>query len=200
MRRAGFFEELLEYTERKYPEKGTEIRKKAEELLEEYCSSEKKKPYAITVHTVERIFPCIAIYKSISELADDKKGAYQIVSDCFEEICKKRTAPIRRLCRFPFLYHFVPYAAAKFVKKNFAVKSGFHMKVRKVNREECHIDMVGCPYHNYCKIYECEELTTAFCSADDVAFEHLHKNVSWDRTKALGRGDRCCDFIFRVDR
>ena len=200
MRRADFFEELLECTKRKYPEKEKEIRKKAAELLEEYCSSEKKKPYAVTMHTVERIFPCIAVYKSISELTNDKRGAYQIVSDCFEEISKKRAASIRRLCRFPFLYHLVPYAAAKYVKKNFARKSGFRMKVRNVNRKECHIDIVGCSYHNYCRIYECEELTTAFCNADDVAFGHLHKNVSWDRTKTLGRGDHCCDFIFRVDR
>ena len=200
MKKPSFYKDLTKKVQKMFPNDYDRIREKADEMLREMCAGEKNKPKAITMHTVDRIFPCISIYKAIDEVNGQKEAAYEMISDYFEEISLKTTEGIQRICRFPLIYRLAPWVAGKIIKKQFGEKSGFKMKVHHAYGKKCHIDILKCPYHQYCKFYECEELTTAFCNADDVAYSNMHPNVSWDRTKTLGRGDKYCDFIIQIDR
>jgi len=200
MNSPNFFNDLLIRTKRIFPRSFGEIRMQAQDLLKEMCKGEKNKPKSVQMLTVERIFPCIAIYKAITMVTGKSDIAYDLIGEYYEDISLEQCKSVRNICRMPILYRLVPGFAARWIRKHFSTKCGFKMKVHKAHGKECHIDMLKCPYVNYCRIYECEELVTAFCSADDVIFRNMHPNVSWDRTRAIGRGDRYCDFIIQIDR
>lgn len=63
---------------------------------------------------------------------------------------------------------------------------------------KCHVDMMVCPYFNNCKKYNCPEFATVFCNSDDISYGNMHPWVNWGRTKTLGKGDECCDFIIET--
>ncbi|MBQ2606773.1 MAG: L-2-amino-thiazoline-4-carboxylic acid hydrolase, partial [Oscillospiraceae bacterium] len=48
-----------------------------------------------------------------------------------------------------------------------------------------------------CKRYCCPEITTAFCDGDDAGYGNLHPRLIWGRTKTIGRGDECCNFLLQ---
>jgi hypothetical protein len=56
-------------------------------------------------------------------------------------------------------------------------------------------DIHECFYLNLLTAYGVPELTARFCRGDDVQFCSI-PGVAWQRTKALGRGDDCCNFRF----
>ena len=37
--------------------------------------------------------------------------------------------------------------------------------------------------------------TMAFCDGDDAGYGNLNPKLFWGRTKTLGRGNDCCDFL-----
>ena len=88
---------------------------------------------------------------------------------------------------------------ANMITEKFGEASGFSMNIISNKPKECHIDMIVCPYHQNCKKYGCEELTTAFCNSDDITYGNMHDKVKWLRTKTLGRGNNCCDFMIKID-
>ena len=40
-------------------------------------------------------------------------------------------------------------------------------------------------------------ITTAFCDGDDAGYGNLHPRLIWGRTKTIGRGDECCNFLLQ---
>ena len=44
-----------------------------------------------------------------------------------------------------------------------------------------------------------EEITRAFCDGDDAGYGHLHPKLIWGRTKTIGRGGDCCDFLLEYN-
>ena len=87
---------------------------------------------------------------------------------------------------------------ARILHNVFGESSGFELRDTKTEKDICHIDMLSCPYNSICRACGCPELTKLFCGSDDTAYGNMHKKLSWERTKTLGRGDDCCDFILRI--
>lgn len=196
---SGFFEELVRKTAHRFPKQVKDIYLKASSYYKGLCQREAQKPEGIRMLNEEIIFPSIAFYKAIIENTGDTDRAYDVVSRCYEDYLRKKAEKMRDKCRLSVSYPFVTSIAGDFIKRQFNDKAGFEAINRSKGWKLCHIDIVKCPYHEYCKLYGCEELTTAFCYADDIIFEHLHRGISWDRTLTLGRGDDHCDFIISVD-
>lgn len=190
--------DLLCLNEKVFPEQNIQIEEKARILYKEYCKQEEGKPREITMHTVKKIFPCIAFYKAVTECTNQQKQAYSIIEKYFTKNCEIYAKRIQRLCRIPFVYRIVPRIMAEIIHRTFGVKSGFRMIDHNTKGRSCHIDMIECPYFSICSAYGCPELTTVFCNADDVAYGNMHAKLSWERKKTLGRGDDCCDFILKV--
>lgn len=190
--------DLLHMSEKAFPEQKDNIEEKARKLYAEYCKQEEGKPKEITMHTVRKIFPCIAFYKAVTECTNEPKQAYQVIDDYFTKSCEAYAKKLQKLCRIPFAHKLVPRIMAVIIHKSFGVKSGFEMIDRDIKGKKCHIDMVKCPYFSTCVQYGCPELTTVFCNSDDVAYGNMHPRLSWERKKTLGRGDDCCDFILRI--
>lgn len=189
---------LLERSKEVFPDQQVQIEKKARALFAYYMKSEADKPKAVTMHTVEKIYPCIAFYKAVSEYTNASEKAYAIVEEHFEKECTITAQKLQKLCRIPFIYKFVPRIMAGIIHRYFGIPSGFEMLNHDTKWNVCHIDMIKCPYFSVCSEHGCPELTTVFCNADDIAYGNMHSKLSWERTKTLGRGHDCCDFILRT--
>ena len=189
---------LLARSKAVFPDQQVHIEKKARTLFAEYSKAETGKPKAITIHTAEKIYPCIAFYKAVSEYTNAAEQAYAIVGKFFEEESAVSAKKLQKLCAIPFVYQLVPRVMAGIIHRYFGTQSGFEMIDHGTKRNVCHIDMIKCPYFSACTEHGCPELTTVFCNADDIAYGNMHAKLSWERKKTLGRGDDCCDFILRV--
>lgn len=190
--------DLLNMSESFFPQQIHQIEEKSRTLFDEYCKQEEGKAKEITMHTVRKIFPCIAFYKAVIECTRQQEKAYTILNQYFTRECEIVAKQLQKLCRIPFAYRLVPRIMAGVIHRTFGEKSGFEMKDYSVSGNICHIDMIKCPYFSICSAYGCPELTTVFCNADDVAYGNMHPKLSWERKKTLGRGNDCCDFILKV--
>ena len=189
---------LLEMSDIDMRQNSVLIRKRAIALYKAFAKREKGKPRVVTMHTLGAIYPCISFYKAVSLCTGEKEQAYRIMENFFAERAEKRAAKIRKICAVPFVYRAVPQIVAKMIHGFFGAKSGFEPVDRILDRELCHIDMLSCPYNSICRACGCPELTKLFCASDDIAYGNMHKNLSWERTKTLGKDGDCCDFVVRV--
>lgn len=199
-RNEDILSELLRMSQKEFPDKSKQIEEKSKALLREYCKEEEGKPKEITMHTVKKIFPCIAFYLTVVECTGQREKAIEIINEYFTVRCSRMANVLRKLCSIPFIYHLVPRVMAGIIHKTFGTKSGFEMIDHSVKGNLCHIDMIKCPYFDNCVSKGCPELTKVFCNGDDISYGNMHHKLSWERTKTLGRKDSCCDFILRVKK
>lgn len=200
MELSEYYKDLIRKTQHRFPSKIKVIYLKSRKNFDVLMEAESKS--GMNQHTAsvtEIILPSIAVYNAVIALTGDSERAYDIVSRCFEDFFEEKAESFRESCRKALFSHMVPPMAADFIRKNYSEKDGFKLVNRSKGMKLCHIDIVECPYHHYCRKYRCEELTTAFCDVADIAFDHLHRGISWDRTETLGRGDDKCNFIISVD-
>ena len=199
MELSEYCKDLVRKTEHRFPDKIKPIYLQARKFLDQYIRVEQSSDKKIADIVLEIILPSIAIYHAVIKYTGDADRAYDIVSRCFEDYFEEKAESFREACRKALFSNMVPTIAADFIKKNYSEKDGFQLVNRSKGMKLCHFDVVECPYFHYCRKYRCEELTTAFCDVADIAFDHLHRGISWDRTETLGRGDGKCNFIVSVD-
>ena len=199
MEQSEFYKDLIRKTNHRFPEKIKQIYLCSRKKLNQYFEMEEKSGKYHSELVADIILPSIAVYKAVIEVTGDEERAYDIVSRCFEDYFGAKVENLREACKKALFSHLVPPMVGDFIKKNYSEKDGFKVVNRSKGMKLCHFDVVACPYHHYCRRYRCEDLTTAFCDVADVAFDHLHRGISWDRTETLGRGDGKCNFIVSVD-
>ena len=170
--------------------------KRYAELLEE----NKDEPKCMDAHTKARIYPGIAVFESLVKAGCTREDAAKVIYDFYDLFAGKGARILRGILKIPGLYKKVPKFACKMISKSFGADAGFVSKTRKCDADGMHVDMMVCPYHEICKKYGCPEIVPAYCHSDDVAYGHMHPNLIWARTKTLGRGGDCCDFIIHVKK
>ncbi len=170
----------------------------AREDYAKMCAENAGQPTEVKRHTFLYIYPTIAVYKALLETSGDAKGAYDLVANAYAEHARRYRRILRGVLRVPLLYRAVPSVMRNVIHNTYGTQSGFEMKDYPKIKGECHIDMLRCPYNDNCVRYGCGELTRAFCDSDDVSYGDMHPRLYWERTKTLGRGDECCDFIIRI--
>ena len=141
----------------------------------------------------------IAAYETLQRVMP-KREALQLVHDFVEKRAWKLKKTIRFLLHIPGLYRCVPELFRKKTPQFFGETAGFAANEIQTSGGVWRIDMTRCPYHDACVKYGCPELCPCFCDSDDITYGDLHKNLVWHRTKTLGRGDDCCDFLMKVKR
>ena len=159
----------------------------------------KEEPSVMDPHTKARIYPAIAIFESLLQEECTREEAAQVIYDFFDIFAAKGARFIQIMLKIPGLYKKVPNFAVKMIDQSFGKDAGFQ-SIDHHEKNGMHIDMIVCPYHQICKKYHCPEIVKAFCHSDDVAYGHMHPKLEWARTKTLGRGDDCCDFILRIKK
>ena len=163
-------------------------------LLEE----NKAEPKAMDPHTKARIYPAISVFEALLAQGCTREQAAQVIYDYYDTSAQKGARALQTLMKLPGLYKKIPRLASSMIRKSFGADAGFSAAVHKVDADGMHIDMLVCPYNDICHKYGCPEIVPAFCHSDDVAYGHMHPRLEWARTKTLGRGGDCCDFIINV--
>ena len=153
------------------------------------------------------------IYEVQRILFLDVQGTYETLQtvmpkdealDTVHEYVAARARKMRKillvLMRIPGLYKKVPGVFTTQTRKMFGTTAGFAATEHQTCGGVWRIDMTKCPYHDTCVQYGCPKLCPCFCDSDDIAYDGLHKNLVWRRTKTLGRGDECCDFCLQCEK
>ena len=181
-------------------EKADEILINAHKRYAELLEENKEEPKAMDPHTKARIYPGISVFESLLNAGCSREEAAQVIYDFYDTAAKKGAKTLQIILKIPGLYKKVPKFASKMIEKGFGADAGFTSVKRKTDPDSMHIDMIVCPYNEICRKYGCPEIIKAFCHSDDIAYGNMHPNLIWGRTKTLGRGQDCCDFIIHVKK
>ncbi|MCR4703269.1 MAG: L-2-amino-thiazoline-4-carboxylic acid hydrolase [Saccharofermentans sp.] len=165
-------------------------------LLSENQSDNK----ALRAHTFKRIYPSIAVYESLLAEGISSEKAVWYIREYFQRFSAKTVPHIQRLIRITGLAGKMPGLFFKIAVKNFGTDAGFVYEFPESHGNEARFNIVKCPYMETCTRYGCPEITKAFCDGDDAGYGNLHPRLIWGRTKTIGRGGDCCDFLLEYKK
>ena len=164
-----------------------------EELLIENAGDSK----ALRKHTFRRIYPAIAVYEAFRAEGVEPEKAVWYIREYFQRFAASFVPHLKRAIRWFGLARRVPKFFMKMSLKGFGPEVGFAYEFPESQGNEARFNMVRCPYMETCRRYGCPEITRAFCDGDDAGYGNLHPKLIWGRTKTIGRGDDCCDFLLQ---
>ena len=167
--------------------------KRYEELLEENKYDSK----ALKAHTFKRIYPSIAVYEVLKAEGVDDDRAVWYIREYFQRFSAKTVPHLQRIIKLFGLAKRIPKFFMKLSVKMFGTDAGFEYDFPESTGNEARFNIVRCPYMETCKKYGCPEITTTFCDGDDAGYGNMHPKLIWGRTKTIGRGDECCNFLLQ---
>lgn len=167
--------------------------KRYKELLIENAGDSK----ALRKHTFRRIYPAIAVYEALKAESVEPEKAVWYIREYFQRFAASFVPHLRRVIRWFGLAQKVPKLFMNFSLKGFGPEAGFEYEFPGTNGNEARFNIVQCPYFETCRRYGCPEITRAFCDGDDAGYGDLHPKLFWGRTKTIGRGGDCCDFLLQ---
>ena len=167
--------------------------KRYEELLAENADDSK----ALKAHTFKRIYPSIAVYEAFQAEGVGPEKAAWYIREYFQRFSAKTVPHLQRIIKVVGLARKIPKLFMKISVKSFGTDAGFEYEFPESHGNEARFNIVHCPYYETCNRYGCPEITTAFCDGDDAGYGNMHPKLIWGRTKTIGRGDECCNFLLQ---
>lgn len=171
------------------------IAKIAQKRYEELLLENKSDSKALRAHSFKRIYPSIAVYGSLKSAGIGSEKAVWYIREYFQRFSAKTVPHIQRLIRVLGVARKMPKLFFKISVKNFGEDAGFKYDFPESHGNEARFNIVKCPYFEICTRYGCPEITRAFCDGDDAGYGNLHPKLIWGRTKTIGRGGDCCNFL-----
>lgn len=175
--------------------KAAQIARSAQKRYEALRAENSSDSKELRSHSYKRIYPGIAVYEAMrSEGISQEKAAWYI-REYFQRLAAKRVPFFQRAIKTFGLARKFPYLFVAGVKKSCQPNAGFVYELPESHDNEARINIVRCPYFEICKRYGCPEITSAYCDSDDAGYSNLHPKLIWGRTKTIGHGGDCCDFL-----
>ena len=164
---------------------------KCNALCKEYAALPKKEK----VHTEQMIFPRAELYLQMIQYIPKEQAI-----DLFMEAIRIGVEPdmkrLRWLTKVPFMRSLFLRVFSRMLSISFNEEAGFQTKFYESDGKRLRLDVLQCPYHKYCTLLDCTELTATFCYSDDCIYGNL-TGIDYNRDGTLGRGADKCDFDFR---
>lgn len=180
--------------------KAAQIARSAQKRYEALRAENSSDSKELRSHSYKRIYPGIAVYEAMrSEGISQEKAAWYI-REYFQRLAAKRVPFFQRAIKTFGLARKFPYLFVAGVKKSCQPNAGFVYELPESHDNEARINIVRCPYFEICKRYGCPEITAAYCDSDDAGYSNLHPNLIWGRTKTIGHGGDCCDFLLEYKK
>lgn len=175
--------------------KAAQIARSAQKRYEALRAENSSDSKELRSHSYKRIYPGIAVYEAMrAEDISQEKAAWYI-REYFQRLAAKRVPFFQRAIKTFGLARKFPHLFMAGVKKSCQPNAGFVYELPESHDNEARINIVRCPYFEICKRYGCPEITSAYCDSDDAGYGNLHPNLIWGRTKTIGHGGDCCDFL-----
>ena len=178
-------------------ERADRIAFKAQRRCQELCLENSSDSKAVRAHTCKRIYPAIAVYEALREDGISQDKAVWYIREYFQRFAASFAPHLQRMIRVFGLAEKIPGIFMKAVIKGFGPEAGFEYDFPEAVQNEARANVVRCPSYETCKRYGCPEITRAFCDGDDAGYGNLHPKLVWGRTKTIGRGGDCCDFLLK---
>ncbi len=177
--------------------KASRIAEAAQKRYEELLAENADDSNALKAHTFKRIYPSIAVYEAFQEEGIETEKAAWYIREYFQRFSAKIVPHLQRLIKVFGLARKIPKFFMKISVKSFGTDAGFEYEFPESHGNEARFNIVHCPYYETCKRYGCPEITTVFCDGDDAGYGNMHPKLIWGRTKTIGRGDECCNFLLQ---
>lgn len=178
-------------------EKAGRIAASAQKRYEELLSENSGDPKALRAHTYKRIYPGIALYEAMRKEGIGQEKAVWYIREYFQHYAARVVPHMQRLIKGLGLAKFIPKLFMKISVKGFGTDAGFIYDFPESHGNEARFNIIRCPYFETCRKYGCPEITRAFCDGDDAAYGNMHPKLRWGRTKTIGRGGDCCNFLLQ---
>ena len=104
---------------------------------------------------------------------------------------------MQRIIRYTGCAKKIPALFLKISVSSFSPEAGFGYEFPGTNGNEARFNIVKCPYYETCRKYGCTEIVKAFCDSDDASYGNMHPKLVWGRTKTIGHGGDCCNFLLQ---
>ena len=180
--------------------KAAQIARSAQNRYEALRAENSSDSKELRSHSYKRIYPGIAVYEAMrSEGISQEKAAWYI-REYFQRLAAKRVPFFQRAIKTFGLARKFPYLFMAGIKKSCQPNAGFVYELPESHDNEARINIVRCPYFEICKRYGCPEITSAYCDSDAAGYGNLHPNLIWGRTKTIGHGGDCCDFLLEYKK
>ncbi|MFR8062105.1 L-2-amino-thiazoline-4-carboxylic acid hydrolase [Lancefieldella rimae] len=175
--------------------KAAQIARSAQNRYEALCAENSSDSKELRSHSYKRIYPGIAVYEAMRAEDISQEKAVWYIREYFQRLAAKRVPFFQRAIKTFGLARKFPHLFVAGVKKSCQSNAGFVYELPESHYNEARINIVRCPYFEICKRYGCPEITSAYCDSDDAGYGNLHPNLIWGRTKTIGHGGDCCDFL-----
>ena len=175
--------------------KATQIARSAQNRYEALRTENSSDSKELRSHSYKRIYPGIAVYEAMRAEDISQEKAVWYIREYFQRLAAKRVPFFQRVIKTFGLARKFPHLFVAGVKKSCQPNAGFVYELPESHDNEARINIVRCPYFEICKRYGCPEITSAYCDSDDAGYGNLHPNLIWGRTKTIGHGGDCCDFL-----
>lgn len=175
--------------------KAAQIARSAQNRYETLRAENSSDSKELRSHSYKRIYPGIAVYEAMRAEGISQEKAIWYIREYFQRLAAKRVPFFQRAIKTFGLARKFPHLFVAGVKKSCQPNAGFVYELPESHDNEARINIVRCPYFEICKRYGCPEITSAYCDSDDAGYGNLHPNLIWGRTKTIGHGGDCCDFL-----
>ena len=179
--------------------KAAQIARSAQKRYEALRAENSSDSKELRSHSYKRIYPGIAVYEAMRAEDISQEKAIWYIREYFQRLAAKRVPFFQRAIKTFGLARKFPYLFVAGVKKSCQPNAGFVYELPESHDNEARINIVRCPYFEICKRYGCPEITSAYCDSDDAGYGNLHPNLIWGRTKTIGHGGDCCDFLLEYE-
>ena len=180
--------------------KAAQIARSAQNRYEALRAENSSDSKELRSHSYKRIYPGIAVYEAMRSEGISQEKAVWYIREYFQRLAAKRVPFFQRTIKTFGLARKFPHLFVAGVKKSCQPNAGFVYELPESHDNEARINIVRCPYFEICKRYGCPEITSAYCDSDDAGYGNLHPNLIWGRTKTIGHGGDCCDFLLEYKK
>ena len=180
--------------------KAAQIARSAQKRYEALRAENSSDSKELRSHSYKRIYPGIAVYEAMRSEGISQEKAVWYIREYFQRLAAKRVPFFQRAIKTFGLARKFPHLFMAGVKKSCQPNAGFVYELPESHDNEARINIVRCPYFEICKRYGCPEITSAYCDSDDAGYGNLHPNLIWGRTKTIGHGGDCCDFLLEYKK
>lgn len=178
-------------------ERARRIAAMAQKRYEALCAENASDSKALRAHTFRCIYPGIAVYETLRAEGIKPEKAAWTIREYFQRFSAKTVPHLQRAIRVLGLAKRIPGWFMKISLHSFGTDAGFVYTFPETHGNEARFNIVRCPYYEACKRYGCPEITRCFCDGDEAGYGSLHPKLLWGRTKTIGRGGDCCDFLLK---
>lgn len=147
----------------------------------------------LRLHLRALVLPGLALYETLLEELGDRQAALAETERLFGATFGRFRPLLSWLEHFPGDFSLFRSITRRVIEIGFP-PAGWEIEAVEDSEECIAFDYTRCFYLDMLCSYDASELAPLFCRMDDMLYEALPAEISWQRTQTLAEGADRCDF------